>query len=99
VASIAKVLCTTLKELGPNAPCWNWSGSNSTAGWVARRMAQETAVHRVDAHQIDGAVAADIDAALNVDDVDEFIDVFVGTPVDRPLGDAPILELVARDVR
>lgn len=42
------LLLTTLSQLGPDSPCWNWSGEDLVSGWVARRMALETAVHRVD---------------------------------------------------
>lgn len=30
-------------------PTWNWSGKNMTLGWMIRRQAHETAVHRFDA--------------------------------------------------
>lgn len=96
VTSIAETLCAILSAVGPDVPCWNWSGSNPTSAWVARRMAQETAVHRVDAQQIDGAVAGAIDHELSVD---ELMDVFVAAPAAMAVGDAPVLEVAVEAQR
>lgn len=79
VAELAADLVVRLAEIGPERPCWNWSGVNQTSGWVARRMAQEISVHRVDAESIGGA-ASPIDDDIAADGIDELIDVFVDAP-------------------
>lgn len=64
-------LVTQLQQRGPDAPSYTWHPPDQTVGFWYRRMAQETAVHRVDAEQAVGAhhpVAADL-AADGVDEV------------------------------
>ncbi len=65
-----------LDEVGPNAPCWNWAGEDPTAEFVARRLALETAVHRVDAERAQGD-ATPIEAELAADGIEERIELFV----------------------
>jgi uncharacterized protein (TIGR03083 family) len=60
-----------LAAADPATPVWTWASQKNVA-FVQRRMAQETAVHRVDAEQAAGAPAP-IDPALAVDGVDEFL--------------------------
>lgn len=55
-----------------DTPIWTWAGTESFA-WLARRMAQETAVHRIDAELAAGLAAAPIDASLASDGIDEFL--------------------------
>lgn len=79
-------LVSTLSDVDPAAPVWTWSADN-TAGFVIRRMAQETAVHLWDA-----ATAADVvnplDAELASDGIDEFLTYFTADVVDSapPVG-------------
>ncbi|HEV2360811.1 MAG TPA: maleylpyruvate isomerase N-terminal domain-containing protein, partial [Acidimicrobiales bacterium] len=73
-----------LRSKEPDRQCWNWAGSDMTAGWVARRMALETAIHRIDAEQAQ-KMASPIDTALALDGIDERIAVHLA--VDVP--DAP----------
>jgi uncharacterized protein (TIGR03083 family) len=54
---------------------WSWS-PRKDVGWVIRRMAQETAVHRVDAEQVAGRPSS-IDAELAADGIDEFLEYFL----------------------
>lgn len=73
----------TLQVLGdvdPDAEVWTWSKDHS-AGFVVRRMAQETAVHRWDADQ---AAKRDmpIEAQLASDGVDEFLEHFMSDAVE-----------------
>lgn len=68
----------TLSGADPDAPAWSWAPGGGNAGWVARRLAHETAVHRWDA---DGQP---VEAALAVDGIDEFFDHFT----DRTVSDA-----------
>ena len=46
------------RRADPRQPNWTWS-SDHTAGFVIRRMAQETAVHRWDADDAAGSASAD----------------------------------------
>lgn len=70
------VLVEVLLDLGPDEPCWNWSGVDLDAGWVARRMSLEAAVHRYD-----GELAAKdptpVAAGLAVDGIDERLEVYL----------------------
>ena len=54
---------------------WTW-GSDKTVGFVLRRMAHETAVHRVDAERAAGRDEP-LDAELASDGVDEFLFEFL----------------------
>jgi len=73
-------LVGALAEAGLDAPCWNWSGEGFNAGWVARRMALELAVHRYDGELAAGLPTA-VDADLAVDGIDERLDVHLRTDV------------------
>jgi uncharacterized protein (TIGR03083 family) len=57
---------------GPATPSATWFPPDQTVGFWARRMAQETAVHRVDAESAVGRTTP-VDAALAVDGVDEVL--------------------------
>ena len=58
-----------------DVPVWTWVGLRPTRFW-ARRMAQETAIHRWDLQSAHGA-AEPIQALLAVDGVDEVLDLFL----------------------
>ena len=58
-------------------PCWSWSPTGGTVGWVLRRQAHEALVHRVDAEQTAGLPVADPGTALAADGVDEMLGVMV----------------------
>jgi uncharacterized protein (TIGR03083 family) len=64
-----------LRAFDPSTPIYSWAGPQSFA-WLARRMAQEIAVHRVDAELASGP-AAPIDGTLASDGIDEFLEFFV----------------------
>jgi uncharacterized protein (TIGR03083 family) len=68
-------LLKTLVEADPAMPMWTWS-NDKTAGFVIRRMAQETAVHLWDATQATGTVMP-IEATLASDGIDEFLTHFL----------------------
>jgi hypothetical protein len=57
---------------GPATPSATWWAPDQTVGFWARRMAQETAVHLVDAESAVGKPTS-VDAALAVDGVDEVL--------------------------
>jgi len=68
-------MLTELSERGPDAPAYTWHDADQTVGFWYRRMAQETAVHRVDAELAVGRPSA-IDTELALDGVDELLDIF-----------------------
>jgi uncharacterized protein (TIGR03083 family) len=74
--AMASSCIDAVREVGDlDAPLWNWSGRDETLGWIARRMAEEVAIHAWDA---DGAVGAPgpVPAPVAIEGVDEFFDVF-----------------------
>lgn len=92
----AEALLDTLAGLDPATPCWNWTGADQTAAFLPRRMAHETAVHRVDAEQAAGE-ATPIDARLAADGIDEALTVLLPTKgdYDGPTGFVGIAETVS----
>lgn len=91
----AVALGDALEDLDLDAPRWNWSpGAPDTGAFIPRRMALETAVHRVDAQLAAGAPRP-IDGRLAADGIDEFLTVFLSAvrePYDGPTGIAVVLE-------
>jgi uncharacterized protein (TIGR03083 family) len=69
------MLTAVLRDADPAAPAWSW-GTDGTAGFWARRMAHETAVHRWDAESATGNQTP-IPAALAVDGIDERLENLV----------------------
>jgi len=69
--SSGRALQETLAGTDPATPVWTWSNQHDVA-FVVRRMAQETAVHRVDAERAGGRDHR-IDAELASDGIDEFL--------------------------
>jgi len=61
---------------GPDAASYTWWPADQTVGFWFRRMAQETAVHRVDAESATGAMTA-VDTWLAVDGIDEVLQMFL----------------------
>jgi len=72
----AAALLEALETTELSTPVWTW-GSDPTVGFVLRRMAQETAVHRVDAERAAGREPHTIDAELAADGIDEFLSEFL----------------------
>lgn len=75
-AASAAELLSELQERGPAAPAYTWHKPEQTVGFWLRRMAQETAVHRVDAELAAGEPGS-VDSELALDGVDEVLDIFV----------------------
>jgi uncharacterized protein (TIGR03083 family) len=69
-------LATALAETDPLTGVWTFHQADRTVGFWRRRMAQETAVHRVDAESAHGDPAP-VPADLAADGVDEVLDVFL----------------------
>lgn len=65
-------LLEMLRERGPDAPSATWWPPDQTVGFWGRRMAHETAVHRVDA-ELAAGTATPVDADLALDGVDEIL--------------------------
>jgi uncharacterized protein (TIGR03083 family) len=76
----ASALLASLSSSPPEQHCWNWAGSDGTAAWVARRMALESAIHRIDAEQAHHVVTP-IETTLAVDGIDERIAVHLAVDV------------------
>jgi uncharacterized protein (TIGR03083 family) len=70
----AVALLQALDAASADRPCWNWSGQDKDAAWVARRMALETAVHRVDVELAQGSPNP-VEREVAVDGVNERLDV------------------------
>lgn len=72
----AAELISELEQRGPDADTWTWWAPDQTTGFWFRRMAHETAVHRVDAELAHGVVTP-INARLAVDGIDEILRVML----------------------
>jgi uncharacterized protein (TIGR03083 family) len=68
-------LLATLADADPGTAVWTWS-EDKTAGFVIRRMAQETAVHLWDATEAAG-MSNPVDALVASDGIDEFLTHFL----------------------
>ena len=79
-------LVTVLEATDPETPVWTFHRPDQTAGFWRRRMAQETAVHRVDAESAHGGPRP-VPAALAADGVSELLEVFLAPHAEgEPVG-------------
>jgi uncharacterized protein (TIGR03083 family) len=69
-------LLTVLEDADPGTRVWTFHRPDQTVGFWRRRMAQETAVHRVDAESAHGDPRP-VPAALAADGVSELLEVFL----------------------
>jgi len=69
-------LLALMEQLGPSAPSATWYPPDQTVGFWARRMAHETAVHRVDLQMALGCLEP-VPGELAVDGVDEILTVIL----------------------
>ena len=82
-------LLDTLRGADPEVETWNFTGAPNKAHFWFRRMAHETAMHRVDAELAAGRTPAAIDPELAADGIDEFLDHMVpmrGNPGEKLQG-------------
>jgi Mycothiol maleylpyruvate isomerase N-terminal domain len=73
-----RALVAELSAHGPDEPCATWWPADRTYGFWRRRMAHETALHRVD---VQGAIGLDIDpidAEFAADGIDEVLLLWFG---------------------
>jgi uncharacterized protein (TIGR03083 family) len=79
-------LIDVLHATPDDVPVWTWS-ERPDAGFVVRRMAHETLVHRIDAEEAAGREPV-VDAALAGDGIDELLEHFTlwRAPDALPLG-------------
>lgn len=82
----ARTLHAVLAGTDPETPVWTWA-ERQDVGFVLRRMAHETAVHRWDAQRTAGAPSA-IEPVQASDGIDEFLTVMLTDPrfSSSPLG-------------
>ena len=78
-------LLETLTNRDPAQHCSTWSATDRTVGFWIRRMAHETAVHRVDAAQTVG-LAWSVSPELAVDGVAEALELWLGTRLGTQVG-------------
>ena len=71
----AAELYRVLADTDPATPVWSWTPQHDVA-WVTRRMAHETAVHRVDAEHAAGRQHR-LPPELAADGIDEFLEFFL----------------------
>lgn len=103
---LAESTATLLDELrtrGPDAPSYSWWPADQTVGFWYRRMAQETAVHRVDVEQAHDEVTP-IDPELAADGVDEALLIMLAGdwsdyPVEAGAGRSAVLGAAGRSWR
>jgi uncharacterized protein (TIGR03083 family) len=70
-------LTAELTSRDPGSPAWTWYGPDQTAGFWARRMAQETVIHRIDGELAAGVASRAIPDDLAVDGIDEVLRIFL----------------------
>ncbi|MDQ3787604.1 MAG: maleylpyruvate isomerase N-terminal domain-containing protein, partial [Actinomycetota bacterium] len=90
-------LVTGLRERGAAGPAWTFDGTG-TAGSLVRRLAHETAIHRLDAeHAVFGDTVAQMlfDPVFAADGVDEALTVLMP---ERPAGASGTVLFHATDV-
>ncbi|RRR98389.1 maleylpyruvate isomerase family mycothiol-dependent enzyme [Glycomyces terrestris] len=75
-AALADLLAE-FDDRGPESLAHTWYGPDQTVGFWIRRMAHETAVHRVDAELAAGRPVGAVDAALALDGIEEMLTVML----------------------
>lgn len=73
LAESAELVVAAVREAGPDAAVWSWTGER-TAGFWARRMAHEVTVHRADA-TLAAALPYEVAPEIAADAIDEWLDI------------------------
>jgi uncharacterized protein (TIGR03083 family) len=76
-SSLAELVEDLRQVDDPDRPVYSFAPGHQRAGFWPRRMAHETAVHRVDAQQAVGEPVDPFDGAFAVDGIDEILTIFV----------------------
>jgi uncharacterized protein (TIGR03083 family) len=79
-------IASALEATSPATAVWTWAPRRDV-GFVQRRMAQETAIHRVDA-QLAAERPEAIEAGLALDGIDEFLTLFLSTRAEGDGGES-----------
>ncbi len=95
-AELAGYLVDELEATPPSTEVWTWFPSDHTAGFVARRCANELAVHRTDMQAARGNHTP-ITADLAVDGIDEVFDALLSVREHEGAGTGRTLALVSAD--
>jgi uncharacterized protein (TIGR03083 family) len=80
VVQIGGLLVNELKAATADTKVWTWDPSDQSAGFVARRMAHETAVHRFDAQTAIGKPEPIAPPALAADGIEEIFAMCAAAP-------------------
>lgn len=75
-AETGHALVSAMREVRPDAPCWNFSAAPKVAGFWPRRQLHETTIHTVDVLLAANRPPA-VEARVAVDGVDEAFRVFL----------------------
>jgi uncharacterized protein (TIGR03083 family) len=81
-------LVALLRDHDPADPCWNLVGEDPTVGFLARQLAHESAVHRIDV-EIARGTPTTVDAEIAADGIDERLFVVLAHHFEQ--GEAPEL--------
>ncbi len=81
-------LVALFREHDPADPCWNALGEDLTVAFLARRLAHESAIHRIDVEVARGSPTT-VDAEIAADGIDERLFVVLAHHFDQ--GSAPEL--------
>ena len=90
---IAGLLAGELKAATPDTEVWTWNPADQSAGFVARRMAHETAVHRFDAQSAVGDPQPIEPPALAADGIEEIFAMVAAAPDRAGRGEGETLHL------
>lgn len=91
------IIRTTLSDLDPDLPAWNWSVAPDTVLFWCRRMAHETLIHRWDAQCAIG-LPEPLDPEVAADGIHEVLETWVQTRLRLQPGEAEgVVRLVATD--
>jgi uncharacterized protein (TIGR03083 family) len=93
VVQIAGFLVNELKAASAETKVWTWDPSDQSAGFVARRMAHETAVHRFDAQTAMGSPEPIDPPALAADGIEEIFAMVAAAPDRAGHGEGQTLHL------